>query len=299
MRILILADTHYDNRTRHLHYPASDTALSGFWNWLKTESHEFDLIAVCGDVTVKGTSYQSELQYVKERFDELNTPYIITAGNHDLCATKGMEERYPDLEEYEYVSLDKTNYYEVFGKDGIRYSNVHDGIRFIGFAIRNEDPDRQLPWLEAELKRPEPKIVIGHYPLVKSRSGGFCETWDYSRIDKVIHNLADNIGNPKNNVLAYFCGHQHINSIVPMGNTYQIETASAVLGTTSYRIMEIDAGEIKITTHRLPYIDGYAGKLTLPDRSMDAEHKTVHEYHYGNDRDLSLIIKYSSKGMVK
>jgi len=291
MKILILADTHYDDSSRHLHYPASKKAVAGLWKWLAEKTAEIDLISICGDVSVKGTTYLDELQYVKKKFDELDTPYIAIAGNHDLCATKGMEERYPDLEEYEYVSLEETNFYKAFGEDGVRYSRVIGGIRFIGFAIRNEDPDGQLPWLLAELKKPEPKLVFGHFPLVPSRSGGYCKEWDYFRIDKTIPSLIEMLGDKKHKVLAYFCGHQHINSIVPMGSTYQIETASTVLTTTSYRIMEITDSEVKITTHRLPYIEGYAGDLTLPDRSIDDEHPTIHEYHYGNETDLEITLK--------
>lgn len=290
MKVLILADTHYDDGSRHLHYKASENALLGFWDWLETESEGYDLLAVCGDVSVKGTTHTFELQYVKKRFDKLNIPYISPAGNHDLCATKGMELRYPDLEEYEYVSLEETNFYRIFGEKGVRYSKVFDGIRFIGFSIRNEDPDGQLPWLLEQLHKPEPKLVFGHYPLIESRSGGYCQSWDYSRIDKTIPSLIQMLGEKNNKVVAYFCGHQHINSIVPLGSTYQIETASTILGTNSYRIMEISKNEIKITTKRLPYIDGYAGELTLPERSIDSEHPTVHEYHYGNSSDLSIIL---------
>lgn len=292
MKVLILADTHYDNGSRHLHYPASEKALSSFWDWLETESENCDLVAVCGDVSVKGTKHLSELNYVKEKFDKLSAPYIAPAGNHDLCATKGMEERYPDLEEYEYVSLEETNYYKAFGENGVRYSQVFKGIRFIGFSIRNEDPDSQLPWLKSELEKPEPKLVFSHFPLVASRTGGYCKEWDYSRIDKSIPMLVDMLGNINHRVLAYFCGHQHINSIVPMGNTYQIETGSTVLTTTSYRKLEITDNEVKITTHRLPYMDGYAGELTLPDRSIDEEHQTVFDYHYGNSVDLSITITF-------
>ncbi len=292
MKVLILADTHFDDGSRHLHYPASKQAIRGFWRWLKKKTTDVDLISICGDISVKGTTHLGELQYVKKKFDEIKIPYIPVAGNHDLCATKGMEKRYPDLEEYEYVSLEETNYYKAFGEDGVRYSRVFNGIRFIGFAVRNEDPDGQLPWLLEQLKKPEPKLVFGHYPLVPSRSSGYCKEWDYSRIDKIIPNLIEIIGNEEHKVLAYFCGHQHINSIVPMGSTYQIETASTVLTTTSYRIMEITDSEVQITTHRLPYIDGYAGDLTLPDRSVDAEHPTVHEYHYGNTTDLDITIQY-------
>ena len=103
--------------------------------------------------------------------------------------------------------------------------------------------------------------------------------------------MVEMLGDAKHGVLAYFCGHQHINSIVPMGSTFQIETASTVLTTTSYRIMEITDIDIRITTHRLPYMDGYAGELTLPDRSIDNEHPSIHEYHYGNKTDLSITLK--------
>ena len=120
MKVLILADTHHDDGSRHLHYPASAKALEGFWDWLETISKQVDLITVCGDVSVKGTTHRNELFQVKEKFDSLNKQYIMPAGNHDMCATKGMEERYPDLEEYEYVSLEETNYYMVFSEAGVR-----------------------------------------------------------------------------------------------------------------------------------------------------------------------------------
>jgi|GEM_PF-1385264 len=292
MRTLLLADIHYDDRTRHMHYPDSKQAADGFKDWLCETAPGFDLIAVCGDITVKGTTHTSEHIAVKEMFDGLDVPYIIVPGNHDMCPIKGMEERYPDLEEYEYTNIENTLFYKTFGESGIRYSKVHEGIRFIGFAVRNEDPDGQLDWLSSELSKPEPKIVIGHYPLEKSRTGGYCSWWGYERINSVIDDLKDSIGNRDSRVLAYFCGHQHINSIVSMGNTYQIETASTVLGTTSYRIVEVDSRRMTVETHRLPYISGYAGNLTLPNKSSDEEHGSVHEYHFGNKTDLELTIGF-------
>jgi Icc-related predicted phosphoesterase len=292
MKVLILADTHFDDRTRHLHYPASEKAVDGFERWLSETTGGFDLIAICGDITVKGTTHISEHESVKSMMDKVGTPYLIIPGNHDMCPIKGMEKRYPDLEEYEYTELENTLFYRVFGEMGVRYSKIINGIRFIGFAIRNDDPDGQLEWLSEELVKPEKKIVIGHYPLEKSRTGGYCSWWGYERINGVIDDLKILLGSERHNVLAYFCGHQHINSIVPMGSTYQIETASVVLGTNSYRILEIADNKLHISTHRLPYIIGYSGDLTLPEKSIDEEHITVHEYHYGNSKDLSFQRKF-------
>jgi Icc protein len=291
MKVLILADTHFDDRSRHLHYPASREAVDGFESWLSETSDDFDLIAICGDITVKGTTHIGEIEHVRNVMDSLGKPYIVVPGNHDLCPVKGMEERYPDLEEYEYTELENTLFYKAFGESGVRYSKVLDGIHFIGFAIRNDDPDGQLSWLENELKKPGKKIVIGHYPLEHTRTGGYCSWWGYERINCVIESLKLLMGSESHNVLAYFCGHQHINSIVPMGSTYQIETASTVLGTTSYRTLEISEDELSVMTHRLPYLDGYAGDLVLPDKSIDAEHITVHDYHFGIDSDRNLYCR--------
>lgn len=291
MKVLILADTHYDDRSRGLHYPASKKAVDGFELWLKSVTPKYDLVSICGDITVKGTTHINEHKSVKKMLDSLPTPYIAIPGNHDMCPVKGMEARYPDLEEYEYTNLENTLFYRVFGEDGVRYSKVLNNIRFIGFAIRNDDPDRQLEWLSKELKKPEKKIVIGHFPIEKTRKGGYCSWWGYERISSVIDNLKILMGNKTHNVLAYFCGHQHINSIVPIGDTIQVETGSAVLGTTSYRVLDISANELSITTHRLPYMDGYAGDLVLPEKSIDDEHKTVHDYHYGVHSDLTIKVK--------
>ncbi|HPJ22345.1 MAG TPA: metallophosphoesterase [Clostridia bacterium] len=287
MKVLILADTHYDDGSRHLHYPASKEAVNGLWQWLLAESQGYDLVAICGDITVKGTTHLNEIEYVKNMMDSLGKPYIVVPGNHDLCPVMGMEERYPDLEEYEYTELENTLFYRTFKEDGVRYSRVLNDIRFIGLAIRNDDPDGQLDWYLRELERPEKKIVICHYPITRTREDGFCSWWGYSRIDKVIDTMREMTGSPDSKVLAYFCGHQHINSIVRMNDTIHVETASTVLGPASYRILEIDDSKIALATHRLPYIKAFTGQFTLPDQSKDESHMTVEEYHLGNKDDLS------------
>lgn len=291
MKIMILADTHYDIGIPHLHYPQSKPASDGFFNWLKEESKLYDLIVICGDISVRGAFIADEIEYVKNFLDTLSTPYICIPGNHDLCPLKGMEKRYPELEEYEYCELEKTNFYKVFKEDGVRYSKVINGFQFVGFAIRDEDPDEQLKWLEKQLENNNKKFVFCHFPIIPTRETGFCSTWDYFRIGNTYKDIKKIVDKKSNNVISYFCGHQHVNSIVKMDNAYHIETASAVLGPCSYREMIIENEEIKITTKSLPYINEYLGIFLGDDVTRDINHTTTLEYYCGVKEDLELTIK--------
>jgi len=294
MKILHLADTHYDLNSTHLHYPPSKQMVIKLFKWLKSNKDNFDLIAISGDITVKGTTYIEELEYVKNKLDDLHIPYIVVPGNHDLCPSKGMEERYPDLEEYEYVDLEQTNFYKVFGEAGVRFNKVIDNIQVIGFAIRDEDPDNINDWLQNALDTPHEKIVFCHYPLIPTRQSGYCSTWDYFRIENSLDKLNNIIFNKKNKILAYFCGHQHINSIIKKNHCYHIETASAVLGSCSYRTINIQKNSISINTQFLNGDKTWVGPLGLPEKSKDTTHKTPDEYQRGNETDLYIEIERES-----
>ena len=294
MKILHLADIHYDLNKEHLHYEASKEMVIKLFNWLIDNRSNYDLIAISGDITVKGTTYIAELAFVKDKFDKLDIPYIIVPGNHDLCPLKGMEKRYPDLEEYEYKELEKTNFYKVFGENGVRFNKVVNDIQLIGFAIRNDDPDNALDWLIEALNTPHEKLVFCHYPIIPTRISGFCSTWDYFRIENSLTQLNNIIFDKKNKVLGYFCGHQHINSIIKVNNCYHIETASAVLGSCSYRTIDISATHISVSTNSFNNPDTWVGDLTAPERSYDINHETSPIYHRGNKNDLIAIIERES-----
>ncbi|MBN2851883.1 MAG: metallophosphoesterase [Clostridia bacterium] len=294
MKILHLADTHYDQNTENLHYPASKEMVLSLFEWLKENKNSYDLIMISGDITVKGTAFISELQYVKEKFDALSVPYIIIPGNHDLCPLKEMEKRYPGIEEYEYTSLENTNFFQVFGEKGVRFSQVINQVHFIGFSIRNGDPDGTLSWLRKELETPYEKIVIGHYPLIPTRLDGFCSTWDYFRIENSLGDLKNLIFDETHHVKAYFCGHQHVNSIVKVNRGFHIETASAVLGSCSYREILIDNEKIDISTHFFIGENDWVGVLVSSETSHDVLHGDPYSYQRGNQNDLYLYIERES-----
>jgi len=169
-----------------------------------------------------------------------------------------------------------------------------DGVKLIGFALRNGDPDGQLAWLEEELKEPIPKLVFNHYPVIPARSGGFCHTWDYNRIRDSKDPLAALLGDPANRVAAYFCGHLHINSVMPLGNTLQIVTGPTGVALTAYREIEVNGDSLTVSTKRLPMFPDFVGELMCADeRSLDAEHPTIDSYHWGNAKECDLTIDLS------
>ena len=240
---------------------------------------------------MRGPGKMEELQAFKEKMDALGHPYRVAPGNHDLCPLMGMEETYPGLEEYEYKPLAETNFARVFGAEGLRNVTYLDGVKLIGFALRNGDPDGQLDWLAEELKEPLPKIVYTHYPVVPARSGGFCSTWDYNRIRDSKDPLAALLRDPSNRVAVYFCGHLHINSAMPIGACTQIVTGASGLSLATYREVTIADDKLTITTKRLPQFADFVGPMMCADeRSIDAEHGDIMTYHCGNPYELDLCI---------
>jgi len=293
MKLLFLTDIHFDSVPEKPHYAATNIVHPAFWNWLETLKDTYDLIVCGGDVVVRGPGKRAELEEFKTKMDAIGCPYVVVPGNHDLCPLMGMEKTYPGLEEYEYKPLHETNFAQVFGETGLRNVTYIGGIKMIGFALRNGDPDGQLVWLAKELQEPIPKLVYNHYPVVPARSGGFCATWDYNRIRDSKDALAALLGDSANRVAAYFCGHLHINSAVPLGNTLQIVTGAAGLGLTAYREIEIEQDIIKVSTKRLPSFTDFVGSLMNENRSCDAEHPDMRSYHWGNEAEREIEIALS------
>ena len=295
MKLLFLSDIHFDSEPQRPHYPATNTVHAVFWDWLDRVKHEYDLIVCTGDLVIRGPACRNELAALKAKLDTLSHPYVVVPGNHDLCPLMGMEQRYPGVEEYEYKPLSETNFAQVFGKDGLRNVTYIGGIKLIGLALRNGDPDGQLAWLSEELNEPIPKLVYTHYPVVPARSGGFCSTWDYNRIRDSKDALAELLRDPANRVAAYFCGHLHLNSVMPIGTCAQIVTGAVGLSMTVYREIEICEYEMTVRTKRLPMFSDFVGELMCADeRSIDAEHPDIRTYHWGNAAERDFAIDLSN-----
>jgi 3',5'-cyclic-AMP phosphodiesterase len=101
-----------------------------------------------GDFTDFGT--QQEYVWTLDLLKELDMPFFVTAGNHDLLAN-GREV-----------------FRQMFGPD--QYSFVHGGIRFVFFntnTIELGTRNLDLAWLEQELSVPfvMPSVIVTHHTI--------------------------------------------------------------------------------------------------------------------------------------
>jgi 3',5'-cyclic-AMP phosphodiesterase len=272
------------------HYPKTEIAVPKFFEMLRENPHGVERVVIGGDCVNRGGAEIDELRWMHDQLEATGVPYHVIAGNHDIAPSRVFAERYPGMEDMEECPLEETNFGQVFGEAGIRSVTPLGDWTLVMFSIRNEDTDGQVAWLQEKLSKLERIILVGHYPFIPSRNGGYCHEWGYSRIGAVIPQLTELINKNDTRVRAYFCGHQHINSRMPIGNAHQIVTGSVGLSTCCYRVLDIQADKIKVTTHRLDDISNWLGDAMNPDRSFDEDHPTFESYQWGNDNERTFEI---------
>lgn len=284
------SDLHHDMGNRP-HYPATREALPAFWRLLERDRDGIDLVVLSGDLTVRGPTDIAELRDFKRRMDDLRVPYLAVPGNHDLAPNREFAARYPGLEDYEEKPLGETHFAAIFGERGLRTIAFAGSLMLIGFAVRDGDPDDQMPWLERVLNQPGDKLVFCHYPLVPTRGEGFLKDWEYRRIGKVIPRLKELVADPAHRVLGYCCGHIHANAktVLP-GGALQVVNGASGLATVCYKRILVRDTEIVLRTERLPGFEGLYGEIMHADRSADALHPDAATYHWGLDEERDFTI---------
>lgn len=70
------------------------------------------------------------------------------------------ETQYPGIVEYEEVPLSEAKYTRVFGSEGLTFSLDWAEVYLLGFAMRDEDPDGMVAWIEDQLAYPLPKLIF-------------------------------------------------------------------------------------------------------------------------------------------
>lgn len=230
MRLVLMGDFHYSRME------------NGSEEMLESRDHVYthllrqflgmdgDLHISLGDLTHEG--HPEEFRYVFNRIGGSGRPFIHALGNHDtylmpkadIAALTG-QRRYRSMEmaEATLIFLDTT-----------REMDRDDW----GGTIDAE----QLEWLRIELERAgtKPVLVFAHHPVFGTTAR--------STLDKLsIHPSVDiqAVLNRKQGRGFYFCGHNHVNSIVRQGGWHFIQTA-ACLDIPAFRTVELTGGQLHI-----------------------------------------------------
>ncbi|UQZ83849.1 cyclic 3',5'-adenosine monophosphate phosphodiesterase [Paenibacillus konkukensis] len=230
MRIALLGDFHYsrmDGGTAEM-LEARDAAYKTMLDaFLQTEA---DLHISLGDLTHGG--YPEEFRYVFEQINGSGRSFIHVLGNHDTYSIPKTEIlAITGQQRYGAIELDEA---KLLFLDSTKEMNRSDW--------GGELDERQLAWLKEQLEQSggKPVLVFAHHPVY--------DTTAHSTKDKLsIHPDIDiqSALRAKQGPAFYFCGHNHINSIVSRDGWHYIQTA-ACLDHPAFRLIELSGKKLTI-----------------------------------------------------
>jgi 3',5'-cyclic AMP phosphodiesterase CpdA len=256
-------------------------------------------VILSGDLTNVGCAREADLVSVKGMCDQLTAPWHAIAGNHDFAPNPEIAARYPGKEDYFDGSFETSPYGRVFGSEGHHFSFSTEGYHFIGFTLRDGDPDGSLDWLKTELDgHPSgPIIVVAHYGLYPPREAGPLNTWGFARVASCLPRLRSMVEKKGSQVVAYLYGHNHINSVLKRDHTYFISGGSLQRGCTGYRVFRCYSDRMEasfrfLSDEALLNFDFWSGDN--PAACTDRLHVTAELYHQGTEEERYFTISLPS-----
>jgi 3',5'-cyclic AMP phosphodiesterase CpdA len=235
MRLALLGDLHYSGMshgTEEMRAARVRAYEHMFKAFLKEDA---DYHISIGDLTHEGTA--QELRSIFSMLAKSERKFIHVLGNHDT------------------YSLPKHEISMITGQ--VRYRTIdtpHVRLIFMDTAqeMNREDwggelDEEQLIWIKGQIADSHEKqvLVFGHHPVF--------DTTARSTLDKLYIRPQDelrSIFNSRPEGGIYFCGHNHMNSIVKQGAWHYVQTA-ACLDVPAYRVIEVHEGEVIITHQRM------------------------------------------------
>lgn len=230
MKLVLMGDFHYsrmENGTEEMHAAREKVYTVMIDKFLEMDA---DYHISLGDLTHEG--YPEEFDYVFNRIKSSGRSFIHVLGNHDT------------------LSIPKTDILTITGQQ--RYQAIDTEEAKLIFLDTTKEMNRadwggemeadQLEWLQSQLEKSEdkPVFVFAHHPV--------CGTTARSTIEKL--SIHPEIGmkellNKKKGSGFYFCGHNHVNSIVQQDGWHYIQTA-ACLDIPAFRVVELKDGKVNI-----------------------------------------------------
>ncbi|MEO2202866.1 metallophosphoesterase [Paenibacillus pabuli] len=233
MRLALLGDYHYSSMS-HGTEEMKAARVRVYEHMLKAFLEEkADFHVSIGDLTHEGTAQEFQSIYSILSSSERN--FIHVLGNHDT------------------YSIPKHEISKLTGQDRYRAIDTpHARLIFLDTTQEMNPADwggeldeEQLAWLKSELADSHEKQVLlfGHHPVF--------DTTARSTLDKLYIRPQDELksilnSRPEGGI--YFCGHNHMNSIVKQGEWHYVQTA-ACLDVPAYRVIEVHEGKVEITHH--------------------------------------------------
>jgi 3',5'-cyclic AMP phosphodiesterase CpdA len=211
----------YLNTHKHYALDTSETTFEYFDDILqKAKKENVNLLLLTGDI-VNFPSAVS-VNYVYDRLTKAGIPWLYISGNHDWHY-EGLPGNIDSLRD---TWTQKSLLPLYNGLNPLFYSKIIRGINFVGIDNSTlQVNESQIRFLEDQLKKPEPIILISHIP--------------YSLINKTnqpgMAAFIDIITSNSDKITAIFTGHNHRFSFYFKGNLCQYSTMAAFQG-ASYSV---------------------------------------------------------------
>ena len=236
---------------------------------------------VCGGESfgMSAEEYEITLDSAQQLDQRINAPCYYIPGNHDLHPETGV----------------KDSYLARFGINGMGSTCfVHENIRFILLDSQEVPEDlthgyistNQLAWVERELKRAhdydQDVFIFSHqlpFPNVEFQGVG-------SRIANSAE-LLEVITPFDRQILAFFCGHLHLNRVFREQGMLCIVSSGIICYPMMWRQVMVYPDRIDIRSET----------IDLPDVLTESEavHPDNNSYLLGRERDLNFSIPRNSQ----
>ncbi|UKS27062.1 metallophosphoesterase [Paenibacillus sp. HWE-109] len=230
MRLIVMGDLHYS-----LMNGGAEEVLEARDKFYRAMIHHFvqleaDYHISLGDLTHEGVPEEFEhmLQWIGGNVGH----FIPVIGNHDAyLLPKSDITAIIGHKRYQAIERDEAH---ILILDTTKEMNRDDW--------GGELDEEQLRWLEDELVKSgnKPVLVFGHHPVYGTTARS---TMEMMSIDPRTDIRA--VLNKKQGQGFYFCGHNHVNSIVQEDNWFYIQTA-ACLDVPAFRRVELHEGAVRI-----------------------------------------------------
>ena len=271
MRLMVMGDFHYsrmESRSAEMlaaRDEAFSTMLGKFLEW------DADLHISLGDLTHEG--HPEELEFVFDSIESSGRPFIHVLGNHDTLSLP-KNEILTITGQQRYHAIDREEAMLLF-IDTTKEMNADDW--------GGEMDEEQLQWLDAQLETSgdKPVFIFAHHPVYATTERSSNEKGSIHPGIKMKEVLKK-----KEGFGFYFCGHNHVNSIVKLDGWHYIQTA-ACLDNPAFRVVDLSEGKVKIS--HIPIDDNtLADHITKFHKGMPGFEPT--EKPHGEETDRSLVV---------
>ena len=182
---------------------------------MKAKNENVELVLLTGDI-VNFPSAVS-VKYVYDRLVETGIPWLYISGNHDWHY-EGMPGSLDSLR----IAWIEKNLSPLYNDHNpLFYSEIINGINFVGIDNSTyKVNDEQVQFMEEQLSRNEPIILISHIPYSLNRNAS--QPGTTALVDLILSN--------SDKIIAILTGHMHSTSFYFTGNLCQYNSLASSQG---------------------------------------------------------------------